>query len=419
MLTPSAVANAKPRATAYKLSDERGMFLLVQPNGSKWWRWKYRRPDTGKENLLSLGTYPDVSLKRAREKREEARALLSDGVDPGARRAALKRAARVLAANSFEAIAREWLEVKSGQWVPENASRTLAWLEKHVFPSIGRRPIAELKAPELLDMLRKLVARGTLNTAERVRGMLSTIFRYAISTGRAERDWASDLRGTLPKSTKRHFAALTHPDDVAALLRAIDGYQGSPVTLAALKLAPLLFQRPGELRGAEWAEIDLDKAEWRIPAARQKLAKAAKESTRTPPHVVPLPKQAVAVLRDLQALTGLGRFLFPGLRTPTRPMSENTVNAALRRLGYTTEQMTGHGFRHMASTRLNELGWNPDAIERQLSHRDRNAIRGTYNLAQYLDERRRMMQAWANYLDNLKAGGSVLPMARKKSGNSR
>ena len=202
---------------------------------------------------------------------------------------------------------------------------------------------------------------------------------------------------------------------MAELLRAIDGYQGSPVTGAALRLAPLLFQRPGELRAAEWSEFDLDAAEWRIPATRQKIKKADKENPRTPPHVVPLPSQAVAILRELELLTGAGRLLFPGLRTPSRPMSENTVNGALRRLGYTTEQMTGHGFRHMASTRLNELGWNPDAIERQLSHRDRNAIRGTYNLAQYLDERRRMMQAWADYLDGLRTGANVVPIKRKAS----
>lgn len=415
MLTPSEVKNAKPRATPYKLGDGGGLFLLVNPNGARWWRLKYRRPGTGKENLLSLGTFPEVSLKRAREKRDDARTLLADGIDPGSHRTAQKIATEARAANSFQVVALEWLETKSGAWVPENATRNRAWLTQHVFPSIGARPVEELEAPELLAMLRKLVARGTLNTAERVRGMLSAIFRFAIATGRAKRDPAADLRGALPSATKRHFAALTAPADVAELLRAIDGYQGSPVTFAALRLAPLLFQRPGELRAAEWSEFDLDAAEWRIPAARQKIKKADKENPRTPPHVVPLPSQAVTILRELELLTGAGRLLFPGLRTPSRPMSENTVNGALRRLGYTTEQMTGHGFRHMASTRLNELGWNPDAIERQLSHRDRNAIRGTYNLAQYLDERRRMMQAWADYLDGLRTGANVVPIKRKAS----
>lgn len=415
MLTPSEVKNAKPKATPYKLGDGGGLFLLVNPNGARWWRLKYRRPGTGKENLLSLGTFPEVSLKRAREKRDDARTLLADGIDPGSHRTAQKIATEARAANSFQVVALEWLETKSGAWVPDNATRNRAWLTQHVFPSIGARPVEELEAPELLAMLRKLVARGTLNTAERVRGMLSAIFRFAIATGRAKRDPAADLRGALPSATKRHFAALTAPADVAELLRAIDGYQGSPVTFAALRLAPLLFQRPGELRAAEWSEFDLGAAEWRIPAARQKIKKADKENPRTPPHVVPLPSQAVTILRELELLTGAGRLLFAGLRTPSRPMSENTVNGALRRLGYTTEQMTGHGFRHMASTRLNELGWNPDAIERQLSHRDRNAIRGTYNLAQYLDERRRMMQAWADYLDGLRTGANVVPIKRKAS----
>lgn len=409
LLTPSAVQNAKPKATPQKLRDERGMYLLVTPDGARWWRFDYRRPGTGKRNTLSLGIFPDVSLKRARERREEARKLLADGIDPGA----MRKVDESAKADTFAAIAREWLEVKTDSWVPENAARNRAWLEQHVFPAIGARPVGELDAPELLAMLRKMVARGTLNTAERVRGMLSAIYRYAIATGRARHDYAADLRGALPAHTKRHFAALTEPADVAELLRAIHGYQGSPVTLAALKLSPLFFQRPGELRQAEWSEFDLDAAQWCIPAMRQKLKKADKENPRTPPHMVPLSSQAVAILRELLPLTGSGHYLFPGLRTNTRPMSENTVNAALRRLGYSTEQMTGHGFRHMASTRLNELGWNPDAIERQLAHRDRNAIRGTYNLAQYLDERRRMMQSWADYLDGLRTGANVVAIKRK------
>ena len=244
--------------------------------------------------------------------------------------------------------------------------------------------------------------------------MLSTIFRYAIATGRAKRDPAADLRGALPKAASRNFASLTDPEQVAQLLRAIDGYQGSAVTLAALRLAPLVFQRPGELRGMRWDEVDLDAAEWRIPAMRQKLRKAAKENPRTPPHIVPLSRQAVAVLRELHRLTGHGVLAFPGTRVTSRPISDNTVNAALRRLGYSKEEMTGHGFRHMASTRLNEMGWNPDAIERQLSHKDTNDIRATYNQAQYLPERREMMQAWADYLDGLKAGNVVSLSDRKK-----
>lgn len=250
-----------------------------------------------------------------------------------------------------------------------------------------------------------------------MRETVSAVFRYAIATGRAKQDPAADLRNALPKADVRNFAALTEPDDVAALLRAIDGFQGNSVTLAALRLSPLLFQRPGELRSAEWSEFDLDAAEWRIPAKRRKLRRAAKENPRTQPHIVPLSKQAVTILKELHPLTGHGQLVFPGVRDHRRPMSENTVNAGLRRLGYTTEQMTGHGFRHMASTRLNELGWNPDAIERQLAHRDRDEVRGTYNLAQYMAERRKMMQAWADYLDGLRSGASVIPIrTRKRAG---
>jgi len=413
--SPSSKVKARlADGKSVKLSDGGGLYLLLNPNGARWWRWDYRF--AGNRKTLSMGTFPDTGLRDARAKRDDARTLLANGIDPGAQRKAVKATRAALAANSFEVVAREWLAMKSGEWVDEHTRKIRAWLEQHVFPSIGASPIAELEAPEVLAMLRKLVKRGTLNTAGRVRETVGAVFRFAIATGRANRDPAADLRDALPTPTKRHFASLTEPGDVAELLRAIDGYQGSPATLAAMKLAPLLFQRPGELRAMEWGELDLDAAEWRIPAARQKLRKAAKENPRTPPHIVPLSSQAVAILRELHALTGRGRFTFPGLRTNDRPMSENTVNAALRRLGYTTEQMTGHGFRHMASTRLNELGWNPDAIERQLSHRDRDSIRGTYNQAQYMTERRTMMQAWADYLDGLRAGSNVVPIKRAPRG---
>lgn len=400
-LTTLAARNARPRGAPYRLAAGEGLYLEVMPTGAKYWRWKYRHG--GKEKRIALGVFPAVSLAEARSRRDGERAKLRDGIDPLAERKARKLSAQLALDNSFEAIAREWLETKAGEWVPVHSAKVRAWLTQHVFPSIGPQPIAQLEAPEVLAMLRKLVKRGTLNTAGRIRETVSAIFRYAIATGRAKRDPAADLRDALPRSTPRNFAAITDPDEVGELLRAIDGYQGHPVTLAALRLAPLVFQRPGELRAATWDEIDLDAATWKISAPRRKLRKAAKENPRTPPHVVPLSSQAVSILRELHALTGRGHFVFPGVRDSRRPMSENTVNAGLRRLGYTTEQMTGHGFRHMASTRLNELGWNPDAIERQLSHRDRDAIRGTYNLAEYLPERRNMMQAWADYLDKLKA----------------
>lgn len=409
-LTSVAATKAQPREKKYKLAAGGGLYLEVMPTGAKYWRWKYRFG--GVEKRVALGVFPAVSLAQARERRDLEYAKLRDGSDPAAKRRAQKLTARLATATSFEAIAREWLETKESEWGADHLTKVRAWLEQHVFPSIGAAQIAKLEAPEVLAMLRKLVKRGTLNTAGRVRETVSAVFRFAIATGRAKRDPAADLRDALPRASTRNFAALTAPTDIGQLLRAIEGYQGSPVSLAALRLAPLLFQRPGELRSMAWADVDLEAAEWRIPAARRKLRREAKENPRTPPHFVPLSTQAVAVLRDLHGLTGRSTFVFPGLRDQRRPMSENTVNAALRRLGYTTEQMTGHGFRHLASTRLNELGWNPDAIERQLSHRDRDAIRGTYNLAQYMDERRRMMQAWSDYLDGLRAGADVIPIKR-------
>lgn len=413
MLTPSAVQNAKPQTKPYKLHDERGLFLLVTPAGGKLWRFKYRRPVTKKENLLALGAFPDLSLKRAREKREEARTLLADDIDPGAQRQAVKAASVAAAANSMEVVAREYLAMKAGQRTPGTASRAQAWMEQHVFPLIGARPMDEIEAPELLAVLQRMVKRGTVDSANRVRAEMSGMFRYAIATGRAKRDPAHDLRDALPRHTKRHFASLTKPAEIADLLRALDGYTGDPLTLAALKLSPLLFQRPGELRAMEWVELDLDAAEWRIPAARQKLPRAMKENPRTPDHVVPLPTQAVAILHELQPLSGRGRYVFAGKLTPTRPMSENTVRNALRRMGYTNEQITPHGFRHMASTRLNEMGWNPDAIERALSHNVAGgSVRGTYNQAQYMDERRRMAQAWADYLDGLRTSANVVPIRK-------
>jgi integrase len=404
-LTAIGVRNAAPREKPYRLAAGGGMYLEVMPTGAKYWRWKYRH--AGKEKRVALGVYPEVSLEDARRRREEQRSLLRDGVDPMVKRRARKLSSQIAADNSFESIAREWLETKSAEWVDEHTDKVRNWLEQHVFPWIGPSPAADIEAPEVLAALRKLVARGTLDTAGRVRQSISAVFRYAIATGRAKRDPAADLRGALPRAETRNFATITEPERIGELLRAIDGFQGTVVVSAALKLAPLVFVRPGELRGAVWSEINLDAAEWRIPARRRKLRKFAKANPRTPPHIVPLSVQAIAVLRDLHKLTGTGDLVFPGVRVRNRPMSDNTVNAALRRIGYTTEDMTGHGFRHMASTRLNELGWSPDAIERQLSHRDQNEIRGTYNLAQYLDERRKMMQAWSDYLDGLRTGAAA------------
>lgn len=396
MLTPSAVANAKPQEKPYKLTDERGLYLLVRPSGARWWRFDYRRPDTGKRNTLSLGTFPEVSLKRARERREEARALLADGIDPGQQRQA-EREAR---ADTFAAVAADWLERQRASMTTGTAEK--AQWQLSLVPDLALRPVSELTAPEVLRALRKIEAKGTHETAHRVKQRIGQVMRYAITVGLAERDPTADLRGALAPVVTTPRAAVTDPAAVADLLRALDAYTGQPATAAALRLAPLLFVRPGNLRAMEWAELDLDAAQWRIPAGKMKMREA---------HIVPLAAQAVAILRELQPLSSRSRYVFPSLRTADRPMSENTINAALRRLGFDKETMTGHGFRAMASTRLNELGWSPDVIERQLAHAERNKVRAAYNRAQYLDERTRMMQAWADYLDGLRAGSSnVIPI---------
>jgi integrase len=402
MLTPSAVANAKPRAKPYKLADERSMFLLVTPNGGRLWRFKYRRPDTRKENLLSLGVYPDVSLKRARERRDEARKLLADGIDPGVNRQAERNAG----ADSFEAIAREWYAKHSPNWAVGHGDKIIRRLERDVFPWIGAKPIAHLTAPDLLAVLRKIDARGARETAHRAHQNCGQVFRYAIATGRATQDPTPSLRGAIPPAQAKHFASITNPDRIGELLRAIDGYTGYYVTRSALQLAPLVFVRPGELRAAEWAEIDFDKREWRIAAERMKMRA---------PHIVPLSSQAISILRELHPLTGNGRLVFPSLRTRERAMSENTINAALRRLGYDGDTMTGHGFRSMASTLLNEQGWHRDAIERQLAHAERDPIRAAYNYAEHLPERRKMMQSWTDYLDSLRTSPSKVVAIKRKA----
>lgn len=396
-LTDTAIRNAKPDSKAIKLYDESGLFLLLNPTGSKWWRFKYRF--NGKEKLLSLGTYPEVSLKDAREKRELARKQVAAGIDPSEHRKAHKAAKLGEAANSFEVVSREWLAKFSPNWVSSHTDKIRRRLERDIFPWIGGKTIAEVTAPDLLSCLRRVEGRGAIETAHRIAQNCGQIFRYAIATGRAERDPAADLRGALPPVKERHHASIIDPKAIGELLRAISGYQGSLITACALRLAPLVFVRPGELRKAEWSEIDLDAAEWRIPAARMKMREL---------HIVPLSSQSVAILRQLHALTGRGKFIFPGARTNGRPMSENTVNAALRRLGYGSDDMTGHGFRSMASTLLNEQGWHRDAIERQLAHAERNAVRAAYNYAEHMPERKKMMQAWANYLDGLVAGADVI-----------
>ena len=390
-LSTAKIQNATAQKKTVRLFDGRGLYLEIAPTGSRWWRFKYRF--AGKEKRISLGVYPDVGLKKARDRRDEMRKLVADGIDPSAARKQQKLMALDAAANTFEAVAREWFEKHSANWEASYSVKLLARLEANIFPWLGDRPIRDIKPPELLSVLRRVESRGVLETAHRLMNYCGNIYRYAVATGRAERDISSDLRGALPPSTPQHHASVTDPEGVAALLRAIDGYRGSNVTRYALQLAPLVFVRPGELRKAEWSEIDLEAGEWRIPPGRMKM------KTK---HIVPLSSQAVAILRALQPLTGKGHYVFPGARSRERCMSENTVNGALRRLGWSGSEMTGHGFRSMASTLLNEQGWNRDAIERQLAHTERNSIRAAYNYAEHLPERRRMMQAWSDYLHTLK-----------------
>lgn len=391
-LTDVKVKNAKPKEKAYKLADSEGLFLLVTPKGSKYWRFKYRF--NGKEKLLALGVYDDTSLADARERRNEARSLLAKKIDPGLAKQKQKQTDKLLAQNSFELIARDWFSKFSIKWTEKHAARTLRMLEKELFPWIGSQPITEISALALLATLRRIENRGAIETAHRAHQIASKVFRYAIASGFAERDPANDLRGALPPARKKHHASLTDPIAVGALLRAINDYQGSFVTKCALRLAPLLFVRPGELRHAEWSEFNFETAEWRIPAEKMK---------RRITHIVPLSRQAIDILNELKPLTGHGKYVFPSERSTKRAMSENTVNAGLRRLGYTKEEATGHGFRSTASTLLNEQGWNPDAIERQLAHAERNNIRAAYNYAEHLPERRKMMQHWADYLDTIAA----------------
>ncbi|OOG43229.1 integrase [Rhodanobacter sp. C06] len=404
-LTPSAVANAKPQAKPYKLPDGRGMLLLVNPDGSKLWRWRYRRPVTGMENMLALGAYPETSLRLAREKREEARALLAAGIDPGEHRKAEKAAGEERAANSFEVVAREWLGKQT--WVEHYRVKVEAWMANDVYPHIGGRPVAELSAPEFLRVGRRMEERGAIESAHRILQTCGQVMRYAIATGRAERNPVADLKGAIAAPPERHHAAITDPAELGGLLRAIEGYSGDPTTRAALKLSAMLFVRPGELRHAEWAEFDLDAAEWNIPAGKMKMRQ---------PHLVPLCEQAVAILRELQPLTGRGQYVFPGGRSPRRPMSNNAINAALRRMGYGTDSMTAHGFRATARTILDEvLGYRVDYIEHQLAHAVKDPNGRAYNRTAHLPERRKMMQGWADYLDALRAGGSIVPFKRKAS----
>ncbi|MEO5339239.1 MAG: tyrosine-type recombinase/integrase [Magnetococcus sp. MYC-9] len=395
-LSDATIRNAKPAEKPFKLTDGDGMYLLVNKAG-RYFRLDYSFNGTRK--TLALGVYPDVSLKQARERRDDARRLLANGIDPSAQKKA-EKAANPLD-NTFEVIARQWIDKMIRPTATEKHTLLVTRrLEIDVFPAIGKAQVRALRAPDILTLLEKMEQRGVIVSAHRVRQIIGQVFRFAVAAGRADFDPTSALRGALTPVKEEHHATITDLAAIGELLRAIDGYAGSFVSRAALRLAPLVFVRPGELRKAEWEEFDLEAATWSIPAEKMKMRER---------HLVPLSSQAVAILRDLFPLTGYGRYVFPGARSDDRCMSENTVNAALRRLGYEVGSMSGHGFRSMASTILNEQGFNKDWIERQLAHGERDSVRAAYNRAEHLPERRKMMQVWADYLDQL-AGKNVVPL---------
>lgn len=410
-LSDIAIRAAKPRPKPYKLTDEKGLCLQVNPDGSRWWRLRYRFH--GREKMLSLGVYPEVSLRRAREKRSEARQMLDKGTDPSADR----KAKRAGYENTFRAISAEWLAKQTDMEEASTRRRAQSWLDV-VNRKIGSQPITDLTIDDLASIIDSFSAKGRHDTAHRIRALCDRVFVYAIKKRLVTRNIAADLRGTLAKAVKKNFPTITEPARVGEVLTAIDGYSGQATTLYALQLLPLVFVRPGELRGARWSEFTFDLEDptdleerkkrpdpvWRIPPDRMKMGTE---------HLVPLSRQAVAILRTAYALTGDCELAFPGIRSPSRPMSENTLNAALRNLGIGQDELVSHGFRSMASTLLNEQGWHPDLIELQLAHVERNKVRGAYNKALRLAERRTMMQAWADYLDGLKAGGNVVAIRAK------
>ena len=374
-----------------KFADGGGLYLYVAPTGGKLWRMDYRFE--GKRKTLSFGAYPAVGLKDARARREEAKGQIAAGIDPGAHKKAAKEAARADTDSTFEIVAREWFNRQKDGWAESHAGKIMARLERDIFPVLGGRPVWDITAPMLLEALRRIESRGAVDTAHRVLQTCGQVFRYAIATGRAEHNIAADLKGALPPVRGGHFASVKEPAAVGGLLRAIDAYTGNIIVRAALRIAPYVLVRPVELRRAEWAEFNLDANEWRIPATRMKMREL---------HIVPLARQVKEILAELHQYTGGGRYLFPSMRANTATISDVTLLAALRRLGYGKDEMTVHGFRSMASTLLNEQGYNRDWIEKQLAHGERDTVRASYNFAQYLPERRKMMQEWADYLDELR-----------------
>ena len=401
-LTNIEITKAKPLDKAYKLSDSGGLYLFVSTTGSKSWRLKYRF--LGKEKVLSLGQYPHISLLEAREARDSAKKQLAKGLDPNDVKQKQAYEAKKELANTFGSVGREWHQKQKVKWVKKNAARNLSMLERHVFPFIGKTPISKVKASDLLSAIRKIEASGKSETAHRALQICGQIFRYAIATDRATADLSLVLNGALSPTVVKHHASITDPKEIGQFLRDIHAYEGAYLTQQALKLAPLVFVRPGELRHAEWSEIDFQKAEWRIPVEKMKTKSV---------HIVPLSKQALEILTDVHNITGHLQYVFTSVTSVKRPMSENTVNMALRRIGYDNTQMTAHGFRSMASTILHEQGWLHDATERQLAHSDRNKVSAAYNYAEHLPKRKEMMQHWADYLDGLRSGANVVSIKGK------
>jgi len=398
-LSDTAVRNAKPKDKSYTLGDGEGMYLEVMPNGTKFWRMAYRQPN-GKNNRLTFGKYPVVTLAEARTRRLAARRLLDQGIDPGRVKREEKEAKATAAQHTFEGVARAWLAKTAPSRAASTQEKNTAWLEGNIFPVIGSLPISTIKPKEVLSALQRIEARGAIESAHKIKQLCGQVFRFAVASGLADRDVTTDLRGALSVVPEAHYPAITEPEQAAQLLRAIDAYEGHAYTKFALKLAPLVFVRPGELRAAEWSEMDLDAAEWRIPGAKMKMGQD---------HVVPLATQAVTLLRELHAMTGYGKYVFPSVRTSERCMSENTINAALRAMGYGKDMMTGHGFRAMARTILDEvLGERVDLIEHQLAHAVKDPNGRAYNRTAHLPTRRLMMQRWAYYLNAIKWGGGPL-----------
>tara|TARA_R110001592_G_C13163626_1_gene749162 strand:+ start:241 stop:1473 length:1233 start_codon:yes stop_codon:yes gene_type:complete len=396
-LTTVAAKQAKPQDKQYKLADEKGLYLQVMPNGGKYWRLKYRY--SGKEKVLALGVHPETGLKEAREKRDEARKLIRNGVDPSEVRRAQKAIQGQAEENSFQAVALEWFAKKMATKSENYRTRIMRSLENDLFSVLGCRPIDSISPPELLTALRKMESRGAIESAHRTKQVAGQIFRYAVATGRAERDPSHDLKGALATHKKKHLAAITDPKEVGKLLIAIDSYTGTPTVKAALQLSPLLFCRPGELRQMEWTEIDWDKAQWEIPPEKMKMGQ---------PHIVPLSRQALGTLQEIQRLNGTRRYVFPSARGASRPLSENGVRTALRTMGYDNDTMTPHGFRAMARTILDEvLGFRVEWIEHQLAHAVKDANGRAYNRTSHLEQRRDMMQKWSDYLDKLRLEAST------------